>query len=130
MDAEVAHGLAEFFLGLGVSAHHSVIFPGGESLVGAEFELVEEVFASVVFEHAEVGGVFELEFGGLGHGRVGESDPGGESCGEGGGCFEDVTSGWVHLGVSLAGIGVVGQGVVDFLLVDAVKGGGPQHWLG
>ena len=94
--------MTKFFLGCWFSAHHPIIFPGGEALVGAEFELVEEVFAGVVFEHAEMWGVFELKFGCLGHGRVRESDAGRKSGGEGCGSFEDVAAGGIHLSLSLA----------------------------
>lgn len=94
--SEVAHFLAELFLHFGGLAHHAVIFPGVESLIGGKLELVEEIFAGVIFEHAEVGGVFELKLGGLGHGRVCEPGSGDEAGGHGGRCFEYVTSGGLH----------------------------------
>ncbi len=70
-DFEVAHFLPEFFLHVGRVAHHAVIFPGVESLIGGKLELIEWIFAGVIFEHAEVRGVFELESSLVGHGRIG-----------------------------------------------------------
>ena len=51
---------------------HAVVLPGGEALVGAELELVHEVLARVVLEHAEVGRVLETE---RSRGRRGERPP-------------------------------------------------------
>ncbi len=68
-----------------------------ESLIGGKFELVEGVFAGVIFEHAEVGGVFEFEFGLGWHGCLAKAYSGDESGRHGCGCFENVASGGFHL---------------------------------
>lgn len=100
--AELLHGGGELILEGVVAAHHAVVFPGGEALVAGELELVEGVASGEVVEHAEVGGVVELELflglGGVGHGG-GSEDTGG---GGGSSGFEEVASGEVHLELSLA----------------------------
>jgi hypothetical protein len=40
---------------------HLVVFQGGESLIGHELELIDEIVARVMPEHPEVRRVLELE---------------------------------------------------------------------
>ena len=43
--AEIGEGAADFFLELGRVASHAVVFPGGESLIGGELDLVDHIIA-------------------------------------------------------------------------------------
>ena len=101
--AKVAHRLAAALLVFDASAGHAVVFPGGEALVGREPELVNEVVARVVTEHAKMRRVLEfeapapgtvvravLEFGGVGGGV--SAACGGEGGGGGGAGREEVTA--------------------------------------
>ena len=70
--AEAGHLLRHPLLLRDGPPRHAVVLPGGEALVGAELQLVHEVLAGVVLEHAEVGRVLEAEES---RGRCGERPP-------------------------------------------------------
>jgi hypothetical protein len=43
------------------AAHHSVVFDSPETLVVRKFDLINEIFAGAIFEHAIVDGITKVE---------------------------------------------------------------------
>ena len=62
LHVEVSKGLPNGLLLIGRTTGHTIIFPGGEALVGGELDLIDHVVPREGLEHSGVGGVAETEF--------------------------------------------------------------------
>ena len=72
LHVEIGEGFADGLLFFRGTAGHAVVFPGGETMVGGELDLIDDTLACVRLEHPGMRSVTQIEFRFHGRGRLPE----------------------------------------------------------